>query len=84
MENNEQNLNGVILLASLCAGVASGIAYVVGVFKGMKEQEKLDEYEKDIAYRRGKIDGYLDLMNIRKTDKNKSVKDRSDKLSEEN
>ena len=84
MENNEQNLNGVILLASLCAGVASGIAYLVGVFKGMKEQEKLDEYEKDIAYRRGKIDGYLDLMGIRKTDKNKSVKDRSDKLSEEN
>ena len=84
MENNEQNLNGVILLASLCAGVASGIAYLVGVFKGMKEQEKLDEYEKDIAYRRGKIDGYLDLMSIRKTDKNKSVKDRSDKLSEEN
>lgn len=84
MENNEQNLNGVILLASLCAGAASGIAYLVGVFKGMEEQKKLDEYEKDIAYRRGKIDGYLDLMSIHKTDKNKSVKDRSDKLSEEN
>ena len=84
MENNEQNLNGVILLASLCAGVASGIAYVVGVFKGMKEQEKLDEYEIDIAYRRGKIDGYLDLIKTRKMAKNKVIKDCSDELSEEN
>lgn len=78
MKNNEQNLNGVILLASLCAGAASGIAYLVGVFKGMEEQKKLDEYDKDIAYHQGKIDGYLDHMNIHKMDIDNLVKDCSD------